>query len=67
MNYDTPRITAAMCRNPQRMPSRQAVYERFRSVIAKAVPEYSDDELDVRAEVWKDAAINKGAIVVEDS
>ena len=65
MKYDTPRITAAMCRNPRRMPSRQAVYERFRSVIAKAVSEYSEDELKMRAEAWTDAAIRRGAVIVE--
>ena len=66
MKYDTPRITAAMRRNPQRMPSRQAVYERFRSVIARAVPEYSEEELNIRAESWTCAAITKGAIMVEE-
>jgi hypothetical protein len=65
MAYDTPRITAAMRRSPQRMPNRRAVYERFRSVIANAVPEYSEDELDIRAKAWTDAAITRGAIIVE--
>lgn len=67
MNYDTPRITEAMRRNPQRVGSRQEAYEKFRSVIAAAVPEYSNDELDRRAETWTKAAIARGAIIDGDS
>jgi hypothetical protein len=65
--YDTPRITSAMRRNPQRMPDRRAVYERFRTVIGNAVPEYSPDELHSRAEAWTEAAIRKGAIIIEST
>lgn len=64
--YAKPRITAAMVRRPSIVASRQEAYERFRDSIRRAVPEYSELELMTRAQVWTDAAIAKGAVVVRD-
>lgn len=62
--HDTPRISARLRRNPETVTSRAEAIAKFAAAIRKGVPDYSDAELLMRATIWADAAIAKGAIVV---